>query len=140
MGGALMTAEVGASCGRLGSVSIPMPATTQMPTELTNEMERCIRDCLECYRVCVDAAINHQLGVVAGYMEPAQIRLLLACAEICQTTATLVQSGSPLHKPTCRVAAKLCRRCASECERLGNLEECLRASRHCADSCQRVAA
>lgn len=99
-----------------------------------------MRDCLECYRVCVDAAINHQLGVVARDVEPAHIRLLLSCAEICQTTANVVGAGSPLHKPTCRVAAKLCRRCASDCERLGDLEECVRAARHCADSCQRVAA
>lgn len=136
----LTAEEAGASCGRLGGVSPPMQLTAQRLTELTTEMERCIRDCLECYRVCVDTAINHQLGVVGREMEPAHIRLLLACAEICQTTANLVQSGSPLHKPTCRVAAKLCRRCASECERLGELEECVRASRHCADSCQRVAA
>ena len=108
--------------------------------ELTQEMERGIRDCLECYRVCVDTAINHQLRVVARHLEPAHIRLLLSCAEICQTAATVMMSGSPLHKPTCRVAAKLCRRCASECERLGDLEECARAARHCADSCQQVAA
>lgn len=117
-----------------------MQLTAHMPTELTAEMERCVRDCLECYRVCVDTAINHQLGVAARQMEPAHIRLLLSCAEICQTTATVVRSRSPLHKPTCRIAAKLCRRCASECERLGDLEECVRAARVCVDSCQRVAA
>ena len=113
----------------------------QMPNEqLTAEMERCIRDCLECYRACVDAAINHQLGIVERHqIEPAHIRLLLSCAEICQTTATVVQSGSPLHKPTCRVAAKLCRRCATECEHAGGLEECVRACRRSADSCQRAA-
>jgi hypothetical protein len=103
-------------------------------------MQRCIRDCLEAFRVCVDAAINHQLGIAERRIEPADIRLLLACAEICQTTTSLVQSGSPLHKPTCRVAAKLCRRCASECARLGDLAECVSACLHCADSCQRLAA
>ena len=113
-----------------------------MPNEqLTAEMERCVRDCLECYRVCLDAAINHQLGIVERHeVEPAHIRLLLSCAEICQTTATVVQSGSPLHKPTCRVAAKLCHRCAAECERHAGLEYCAKACRVCSESCQRIAA
>lgn len=112
-----------------------------MPREdVTREIERCIRECLECHRICLDTAINHQLGIADIQLEPAQIRLLLNCAEICQTTATVVRSGSPLHRPTCRVCAKLCRRCATEFERTEAMRDCAKACRRCAESCQRLSA
>ena len=108
--------------------------------QLTAEMERCIRECIACYDVCLETAVNHQLGITKTQLEPAHLRLLISCAEICQTTARVIQTGSPLHKPAGRICAKMCRRCAAESERDPATERCAQAARACAEWCQRVAA
>jgi hypothetical protein len=65
---------------------------------------------------------------------------MINCAEICQTSANFMLSGSELHKLTCGVCAKVCRRCAEDCERVGEMDPCVEACRACADSCERMAA
>ena len=113
------------------------PMITQ---HLTAEMERCIRECIACYEVCLETAVNHQLGLAEMELDPAHLRLLISCAEICQTTTRVMMTGSPLHKPAARICAKLCRRCAAVSERCAGTERCAQAARACAEWCQRIAA
>lgn len=107
---------------------------------VTQEMERCICECMACYEACLQAAVNHQLGLDGPNLDPAHVRLLLSCAEICQTTAHVMLTGSPLSKPAGRICAKVCRRCAVECEAYAELAYCVKACRVSAEWCQRIAA
>ena len=44
------------------------------------------------------------------------------------------------HKHLCRECAKTCIECASDCERIGCMEDCMKACRACAESCLAMAA
>jgi hypothetical protein len=77
------------------------------------------------------------------HAESAHIRLMLDCAEICQTSANFMLRGSELHSRTCGVCAEVCERCARDCEQLGDdahMRACAEACRRCADSCKHMAA
>ncbi|HWW76412.1 MAG TPA: four-helix bundle copper-binding protein [Pyrinomonadaceae bacterium] len=105
-------------------------------------MQQCIQNCTECHRACLEM-VAHCLGVGGQHAEPAHIRLLLDCAEICQTSADFMIRGSEFHGRTCGVCAEVCTRCAEECERLAGDDEmmkrCAEICRRCADSCRQMA-
>lgn len=102
-------------------------------------LEECIKKCLDCHHICLETAMNHCLETGGKHTEPAHFRLMMNCAEICQTSANFMLSGSDLHHLTCGVCAEVCRRCADDCERIGDMDECVQACRECADSCDRMA-
>ena len=108
--------------------------------QMTAELQHCIDECTNCHRVCLQMAMNHCLELGGKHTEPAHFRLMLNCAEICQTSANFMLSGSDLHKLTCGVCAQVCERCAENCERVGDMDECVRACRSCAESCRKMAA
>lgn len=65
---------------------------------------------------------------------------MLACAEICRTSAYFMQLGTEFHKRTCGVRADVCEECARSCEEVGGMDECIQACRRCAESYHRMAA
>jgi len=71
-------------------------------------------------------------------LQPEHIRLLLDCAESCQISAGFLLRESPSAGYFCSVAARLCDRCAEECERLGAMDECVDACRKSAVLCHRM--
>lgn len=103
------------------------------------EMQRCIDECLRCYSVCLQSAMNHCLEVGGEHVAPQHFRLMMACAEICRTAAHFMLIGSQHHKHTCAECAEICEECAADCERLGDMEECVEACRRCAESCRQMA-
>jgi hypothetical protein len=106
------------------------------------EMQECIASCLNCHSVCL-ATITHCLEKGGRHAEMAHIRLMLDCAEICQTSANFMLRGSDMHSRTCGVCAEVCERCAQDCERLGDdthMRACAEACRRCAASCKHMAA
>lgn len=107
---------------------------------LGEEMQNCIEECLDCHRICLQEAMNHCLEKGGKHLEPTHFRLMMNCAEICQTSANFMLSGSQHHKLTCGVCAQICEACAQSCEQVGEMEECVRACRRCAESCQKMAA
>lgn len=106
--------------------------------ELTAELQECVTHCLECHRICLGAAMKYHLNAEANRIEPAHVRLLIHCAEIYHTTATAILVGAPLLKPTCRVCAKVCRRCAADAERHGGMRSGLSALCRFLSACGRV--
>ena len=105
------------------------------------EMEECIRNCSDCHHICVET-ISYCLQKGGQHTEYQHIRLLLDCAQICQTSADFMLRGSDLHKYTCDVCAQVCGRCAEDCERMANDEQmhvCAEMCRSCAESCHRMA-
>ena len=67
-------------------------------------------------------------------------RLMHACAEICQTAAHVMLLNSPHHKRIAAKCAKICQECAADCERLGDMQDCVITCRRCAESCRKMAA
>ena len=106
---------------------------------ITEEMQDCIDNCLDCYSVCLTMAMGHCLELGGKHTEPAHLKLMMACAEICRTSAHFMLIGTPHHKHTCRECAEICRECAEDCESLGDMEECVEACLVCAESCEKMA-
>ena len=107
------------------------------------DLRECIATCIECSTICL-ATVPHCLGMGGAHAEPDHIRLLLDCAEICQTSVNFMIRRSDLHARTCAICAEICDDCAADCERLAGddaqMEACAQACRRCADQCRRMAA
>lgn len=109
-----------------------------------SEMMECIDACQTCHGVCLET-IQHCLKMGGRHAEPAHIRLLMDCVQICQTSADFMIRGSDLHAMTCGVCAEVCRRCAESCQQLAGgeggdlMQRCADACRMCAESCERMA-
>jgi len=85
-------------------------------------------------------ASNHCLEAGGDHVKPDHFRLMLACAETCQSAANMMLLGSQHHKAMCRVCADVCEACAQSCEQLADMRDCVDACRRCAESCRRMAA
>lgn len=110
-------------------------------TTTSDEMRRCIDECLSCFRTCLET-VTHCLEQGGRHAEAAHIRLLLDCADICQTSGAFMLRSSDLHTRTCAVCAEICERCARDCEAFGDdpvMRACAEACRRCAESCRKMA-
>jgi len=107
---------------------------------ISKEMQTCIDQCLACYQSCLGMAMTHCLEAGGKHTEPAHFRLMMACAEMCRTSAHFMLLHSPHHKHTCAECAEICEECAKDCERVGDMDDCVQACRACAESCRRMAA
>lgn len=74
--------------------------------QLPSELRRCIEDCQNCHRVCLSTASVHCLEVGGQHVSPKQFRLMLDCAEICETSTNFMLRNSQRHASVCRVCAK----------------------------------
>jgi hypothetical protein len=74
-------------------------------------------------------ASQHCLDVGGKHVEPRHMRLMLACAEICRTSAYFMELGTEFHKRTSAVCAEVCEECARSCEAVGDMAECIEACR-----------
>jgi hypothetical protein len=108
----------------------------------STEEQRCIVDCQECHEVCLRTVSHFLQKGGAAPTEGSHVRLLLDCAEICQTSANFMIRGSSLHQLTCRVCAEICERCAEGCGQVDDgerLYRCAEVCRRCARSCAQMA-
>ena len=118
--------------------------TMSQPTghQHSSEMQQCIQNCEECHHVCLETMMQClQMG--GKHADAQHLRLLLDCAEICQTSANFMIRGSDLHSRTCAVCAEICERCAEDCEQFGDdalMKACAETCRRCAESCRQMAA
>ncbi len=107
---------------------------------MTAEMQACIQACLDCHVTCLREAMNHCLTQGGKHTEPAHFRLMMNCAELCQTSANFMLSSSDWHGAVCGVCADVCDACARSCEAVGDMDECVAACRACSESCRQMAA
>lgn len=107
---------------------------------VSKEMQSCIDQCLRCYQTCLGMAMTHCLEAGGKHTQPEHFRLMMACAEICRTSAHVMLLHSMHHKHICRECAEICEHCAKDCERLGDMDDCVQACRTCAESCKAMAA
>lgn len=103
-------------------------------------MLECINTCTRCHDTCLGTLSHHCLEAGGAHVQPAHLRLMLACAEICRASASIMIIGSDAHRSSCRACADICERCASDCERVGEMDDCVAACRRCASSCAQMAA
>ena len=101
-------------------------------------MQSCIDACTKCYQVCLQTAMNHCLETGGKHVEPSHFRLMINCAQICQTSADLQLSGSEFVAQYCSLCAEVCEACAISCAALG-MTDCEKACRDCAASCRAMA-
>jgi ferredoxin len=104
------------------------------------DMNQCIENCLACYKTCLSMAINHCLELGGEHTKPSHFRLMMACAEICHTSAHFMLINSPHHKHICKECAEICDESAKDCKRVGDMDECVAACERCAESCRKMAA
>lgn len=109
--------------------------------EIDEKMRACIEECHSCHDICTET-VTHCLEMGGEHAEPGHIRLLLDCAEICQTSANFMQRVSDFHVQVCGVCADVCERCAEDCERFEDdeiMQQCAEVCRSCASSCREMA-
>lgn len=72
--------------------------------QISPEMQDCIDECLRCYQTCLGMAMTHCLEQGGKHVEPGHFRLMMACAEICRTSANFMLIGTPhlRHLPRVR--------------------------------------
>lgn len=119
-----------------------MPHTATPPeTETMNEDRvQCLQECLNCHMVCLQT-VTYCLEMGEEHAEADHIRLLLDCAEICQTSTNFMLRNSDQHGLICGVCAEICNLCAEDCERFSDDNEmqlCVQACRTCAESCEQM--
>src|SRR5215218_7708360 len=68
--------------------------------QMSAEMRSCIDECLRCYQTCLGTAMTHCLEQGGKHVEPNHFRLMMACTEICRTSAHFMLIGTPHHTST----------------------------------------
>ncbi len=109
---------------------------------LSSDMEACVRAGTECHHVCLETVV-HCLQRGGAHAAEAHVRLLLDCAQICQTSADFMLRDSSFHGATCGVCAEVCAACAVACDQFADdsdMARCAETCRTCAESCRRMAA
>lgn len=102
-------------------------------------IQDCIQACEQCHRTCLQMAMAHCLAMGGKHVEAEHFRLMMNCAEICQTSANFMLGGSTHHQHVCAACAEICEACSRSCEALGGMEDCVKACNRCAKSCHAMA-
>lgn len=108
---------------------------------MKQEVQHCIQECTECHRSCLEI-IQYCLQHGGEHAEPEHIRLLMDCAEICQTSANFMIRNSDLHTIICEACSEVCQQCSEDCDQFtgdNQMKNCAEICRRCAESCQQMA-
>ena len=106
---------------------------------LTTSIQACIDECLNCHKMCLSEAMTRCLETGGAHLEPHHFRLMLNCAEICQTAANFMLTKSPFDNAVCEMCAGVCESCAQSCDEIGDMAQCAAQCRQCAASCREMA-
>jgi len=102
------------------------------------QMQPCMDACSHCHATCLHTAMVHCLDTGGKHVGADHFRLMMSCAELCQTSANFQLSGSSFHVALCGICADVCEACAKSCEAIGGMEDCVKACRDCAASCRKM--
>ncbi len=100
---------------------------------LQQQIQDCIRDCLNCHQVCQSTATSMQ----PQSQNITHQTLMLDCAELCQTTAHFMQHNSPVAGYVTQACIQVCTHCKEVCRQAG-MDDCANACDICANSCQQM--
>lgn len=124
------------------TTGVTMASSTPAMQKMSEEIRRCIQDCVECANIC-EQTLAYCLEMGGRHAEPEHIRLLRDCVESCAMSASMMGRGSRFAGAHCALCADVCRACAESCGRFGpdeQMEACAEACRKCEESCRRMAA
>jgi hypothetical protein len=103
-----------------------------------NSTQSCMDSCTQCHQTLMHTAMQYCLPAGGSHLEAEHFRLMLNCAEMCQTTANFQLSDSQFCKQLALLNAQICEKCAVSCEQIGDMEDCVQACRQCAECCRRL--
>lgn len=106
---------------------------------VVSDAQSCIDACTQCHRLCLQTALNHCLELGGKHIDSEHYRLMMNCAELCQTSANFQIGSSQFSAHLCRVCAEICNACAKSCQQIGGMENCVQACLKCAASCEQMA-
>jgi hypothetical protein len=101
-------------------------------------VEDCMAACHQCRDACLSMATTIDLSADHSGRNADPFRILINCAEICQTTSNFLKSGSPFSSIICQACAQICFACADSCVTVGGMADCVHACRQCGQQCQRL--
>ncbi len=116
------------------------PQAAQVNHGMGEHLRRCIKLCGDCHEMCV-RALAYCIGMGGQYVEEKHLRLIVDCAQICQTSADFMLRGSSFHDRVCGVCAEVCESCADSCESFSNdaqMKLCAELCRECAMTCREI--
>jgi hypothetical protein len=102
------------------------------------KIQSCIDACNRCHQTCLHEAMNHCLESGGKHVEASHFRLMMNCAEMCQTSANFMLSSSEFSGQVCALCAEICEACADNCEQVGDMDDCVAACRECAQTCREM--
>lgn len=102
--------------------------------QMKDRIERCIEDCRNCHRVCLET-LSHILQTGPEWTPVPNINLLLDCAEACRLSTGFIIRNSEFYPMISGDCARICTRCAEEFEHYDGIDQI----RLCAETC-RIAA
>lgn len=100
--------------------------------------QSCMESCTQCHQTLMHTAMQYCLPHGGKHLAPELFRLMINCAELCQTTANFQLSDSQFCRQLSLLNAEACEECASRCEQLSDLDDCVQACRQCAECCRRM--
>ncbi|MGZ3159014.1 MAG: four-helix bundle copper-binding protein [Burkholderiaceae bacterium] len=103
-----------------------------------NSTQSCMEICTQCHQTLLHTAMQYCLPMGGKYLAPDHFRLMMNCAEMCQTTANFQLSDSTYCRQVSALTADMCDECATICEQMGDMEDCVLACRQCAQCCRSV--
>jgi hypothetical protein len=118
------------------------PVAVQDGHHSDEEMKQCIQLCQDCHALCTQTVL-HCLKLGGRHAGPDHIRLLLDCAQLCETTAQYLIRESSFHEKLCGLCAEVCRQCGDNCLQVAGddqmVKQCAEMCQRCADSCAGMA-
>lgn len=105
------------------------------------ETQQCLRTCTECHDTCL-STVTYGIEKGGALADPRYVRLMLDCAQMCQTTHDFMLRGSELHARACALCAEVCAACTAVCEERSDdprVAQCLDVCRRCTETCRQMA-
>lgn len=101
-----------------------------------------VRNTQDCEAICVQT-IQYCLDVGGAHAEPAHLRLMQDCSDVCETSTKVMLRGSTQHEQLTVACANLCDLCAASCEKFvgdAQMKACANQCRLCASACRQMVA
>ena len=97
---------------------------------LDPDLESCVAACVACHAICLETVFQ---CLAAGRERAAarHVRILLDCAELCESAVHFMFARSPLQSRICALCADACRACERACRDMGGPQD-LRCAEACA--------
>src|SRR5215213_8485309 len=91
-----------------------------------HDLQACIEACARCHEICEHMLFSHCAELGGKHVEAEHLKLMADCVQICAIAADFMSRGSPRHLLTCGACAEICGACADDCERIGDMEDCVK--------------